>query len=89
MKTPLDIQMSKLESVIPLPLINMVQSLCYILDGVLKSTACEKNKASIERIFVFSIMWAFGGCLGSDKQTDNRKMFSQFLKGLVAKVISF
>ena len=80
---------SKLEGIIPLSTINMVQSLCYILEGMLKVSTCEKNQQSLERMFIFSIMWAFGGSLITDKQVDTRKTFSVFFKGLVSKSFKF
>ena len=76
----------KIETIVPLPTINIVQSLCYLLDGMLKNITIEKTQVVIERAFVFCVMWAFGGSLGSDKQTDFRKSFSVFLKGLVKAV---
>jgi dynein heavy chain, axonemal len=80
--------MTKFVTVVPLPLINMVQSLCYILDGILLSTKIEKNKDTVERMFVFAAMWAFGGALTSEKQTDYRKNFSMQFKA-IAKDIKF
>ncbi|RYH32012.1 hypothetical protein EON65_01475, partial [archaeon] len=79
---------SKPEKIVPLPIINLVQSLCYLLDGFLKSFTGEKNQAAMERIFLFCLMWAFGGPLTSDKQTDFRKMFSNFFRTLT-KAIKF
>lgn len=78
----------KLSYTVPLPTINLVQTLCYILDGILGSTKAEKNAESVERMFFFAAMWAFGGGLASDKQTDYREDFSKHFKHL-AKDIKF
>lgn len=32
---------------------------------------------SMERMFLFAAMWAFGGALSSDSKCDNRRRFSQ------------
>lgn len=53
------------------------------------SASGEKNQQSLERIFLFCLMWAFGGALTSDKQIDFKKTFSAFFKTLCNKVISF
>lgn len=83
-------QSSKLETIAKLPLINLVQSLCYLLDGMIKSFNGEKSSQVLERIFLFCLMWAFGGALTSEKQvtTDFRKVFSIFFKSL-AKSVKF
>ena len=80
---------TKTEGIIPSSYINMVQSLCYILDGVLSIVTCQKNQQSVERMFIFSLMWAFGGSLTAEKQTDSRKTFSLFFKGLISKSYKF
>ena len=78
----------KLETVVPLPLMNLVQSLCFILDGMLKSSSIDKNNAIIERYFLFSAMWAFGGALATDKQVDFMRVFNHHFR-LIAKSIKF
>jgi dynein heavy chain len=77
-----------MEKIVPLPTINMVQGFCYMLDGMLQAHTGEKNQAVMERIFLFCLMWAFGGPLTSDKQTDFRKVFSNFFRSLT-KAIKF
>lgn len=80
------IQTAKLEKIVPLPIINMVQSFCYLLDGMLKAQKTERSQPVMERIFLFCLMWAFGGPLTSDKQIDVRKAFSAFFRGLTKAV---
>ena len=79
---------SKLTSVVPLPLINQVQTLCYILDGILQTTKVPKKKESVERMFIFAALWAFGGALTMEKQTDHRKAFSMQFKA-ICNVVKF
>ena len=80
---------SKLETIVPLPMINLVQSMCFMLEGLLKTLKPDdKNAMSIERVFLYSAMWAFGGSLAGDKQIDYRKLFTVFFKGL-AKSVKF
>ena len=81
-------QVMKMETIIPLPLINIVQSACYIMEGILKTNIGEKNALTIERVFLFACMWAFGGALSGDKQTDYRKQFTSFFKS-IAKCLKF
>ena len=80
---------TKMEHIIPISILNVVQSLCLILDGLLKSSNCADQPSAIERMFVYSTVWAFGGALTSDKQQDNRKNFSTFLKSLFTKGFKF
>ncbi|KAJ1439145.1 dynein heavy chain and region D6 of dynein motor-domain-containing protein [Ochromonadaceae sp. CCMP2298] len=76
---------AKLQSIVPLPLINLVQSFCFLLDGMLKNLA-EKDQDAMERVFLFALMWAFGGALTADKQTDFKKSFSNFFRTLNKKI---
>eukprot|EP01040_Poterioochromonas_malhamensis_P025084 gene25084-31200_t len=80
------IQSAKLEKIVPLPMINMVQSFCYLLDGMLKAYKGERSQPVMERMFLFCLMWAFGGPLTNDKQVDVRKSFSVFFRGLTKAV---
>ena len=81
--------LSKCETVVPLSLINLVQSFCYLLDAMLLATKGDKNQEKMERLFLFSLMWAFGGGLSSDKGADTNKQFSLFFKTLCQKVVKF
>jgi len=81
---------SKLEMLVALTNINIVQSLCHILEGLLRSANVEKTPAVYERFWLYAAMWAFGGILGvGDKHTDYRKVFSVFFKGLAKTPIKF
>jgi dynein heavy chain len=73
---------SKLQMVVPLPLINLVQSFCFLLDGMLKTLPADRDQAAMERVFLYSLMWAFGGALSADKQTDYKKVFNVFFRTL-------
>lgn len=73
---------SKLETIVALPILNLVQSLCLLFDGILVSYSKEKSIEVYERIFVFAALWAFGGALSSERLTDYRKYFSGFIKEL-------
>lgn len=77
---------AKLETVVPLPTLNLVQSLCLIFDGLLATYLKDKTTEVYERIFVFAALWAFGGALSSERLTDYRKHFSGFIKELSADV---
>eukprot|EP01038_Epipyxis_sp_PR26KG_P005405 gene5405-7492_t len=77
---------SKLEMIVPLPTINLVQSFCFLLDGMLKPPTADQQV--MERIFLFCLMWAFGGALPSDRQIDYKKLFSNFFKTL-SKAVKF
>ncbi|CAM9397550.1 unnamed protein product, partial [Discosporangium mesarthrocarpum] len=65
----------KMEPLVPIPAISMVQAVCQLLEGLLPGT--DKNAENIERVFLFAAMWAFGGALSSDKKNDWRRKFSQ------------
>jgi dynein heavy chain len=43
----------------------------------------------MERIFLFCLMWAFGGALAADKQADVKKVYSAFFRTLCKGVIIF
>lgn len=59
-------------------LINKVSSIIYLLEGLLPKIPCEKlSSESIEMIFAFAAMWAFGGPMVVDKTGDYRKKFSE------------
>ena len=73
---------SKLQTIVQLPLINLVQSFCFLLDGMLRSISADKDQAVLERVFLYCLMWAFGGALNTDKQTDFKKTFSVFFRTL-------
>ena len=75
---------TKMETILPLPTINIVQSMCRIMDVLLISLnrTVEKTKLLVERLFLYASMWAFGGAL----QTEQRKAVSIFFKSLSKNV---
>ena len=77
---------NKIETIVPLPLLNIVQSLCHIIEGMIRglSPTAEKTKVVYERFFVFAAMWAFGGCvnISSERGGEIRKLFSSFIRTL-------
>lgn len=67
--------------VLPLEEMNMVQSLLFMLDGLLtpKNTA---DPEQLDIVFVFCLIWALGSSLTlADDGTDYRKVFSEYWKG--------
>ena len=78
---------SKLETLVPVTTINMVQTVCYLLEGLLPMIpAAQKTPARIERIFLFACVWAFGGVTSSDKTSDSRAKFSSDWKSAFKSV---
>ncbi|EFN51784.1 hypothetical protein CHLNCDRAFT_37234 [Chlorella variabilis] len=73
------------KTVVPLPAINQVQTLCKILEGILPKEVQRggppPDKKLLEHHFVFACIWAFGGCLLVDKITDYRLQFSRWWQG--------
>lgn len=70
------------KTVVALPAINQVQTLCKILEGLLPKEAARgappPDKKLLEHHFVFACIWAFGGCLLVDKLCDYRQQFSRW-----------
>jgi len=61
--------------------INVVQTICYLLEGMLTENVIPKGNVAVadiyEKIFCFAVVWAFGGCLpGTDGRIDMRQNFS-------------
>ena len=77
-------------TVVPLPEINRVQHLCYILQGILgngdnfagqcKSMGQESAQQLLESYFAYASVWSLGGGTFSDKQFDHRKAFDRFFR---------
>lgn len=62
----------------PLYLLNKVATIIYLLEGLLETIPYESKKPEIvENIFIFCVMWAFGGPMVVDKAGDFRKYFSE------------
>jgi dynein heavy chain len=64
----------------PMYLLNKVSTIVYLLEGMLEAIPYEKKAADIiENVFLFCVMWAFGGPMVVDKGGDFRKFFSDTL----------
>ncbi|KAI8473051.1 MAG: flagellar outer dynein arm heavy chain beta [Monoraphidium minutum] len=70
------------KTVVPLPAVNQVMTICKILEGILPKESVRgappPDKKLLEYHFVFACIWAFGGCLMVDKVTDHRAAFSKW-----------
>jgi dynein heavy chain len=68
----------RVKHIIPVSDINMIQTLCYILEGLLKPELCPPGSANdiYEHYFVFACVWAFGGAL----PPEDRQAFNSFFK---------
>jgi len=72
--------------VIPLVDMNMIQALLYMLDGCL-SAKNTVSPDSIETVFVYCAIWAFGSALTvSDDGTDYKKLFSDWWRNEWKKI---
>lgn len=63
----------------PLYLLNKVATIIYLLEGLLESIPPEKKSLDvIENIFIYCVIWAFGGPMIVDKAGgDYRRLFSE------------
>jgi len=67
----------KIETVAPTITINLVQTVCYLLEGLLPLVPeANKTPEMIERLFLFAGVWGFGALAVADKNNDFRKKFS-------------
>ncbi|GBF97683.1 flagellar outer dynein arm heavy chain beta [Raphidocelis subcapitata] len=70
------------KTVVPLPAVNQVMTVCRILEGILPKESVRgappPDKKLLEHHFVFACVWAFGGCMLVDKVTDHRAAFSKW-----------
>lgn len=81
--------------VIPQNEMNMIKTMCYLLEGLMDRMAKQKQanakagkaeldaaaeKELFETNFVFACVWAFGGGVLVDKTVDSRKEFSEWWK---------
>lgn len=67
----------KMETLAPTLTINMVQTLCYLLEGLLPLIPdSHRGPEMIERLFLFAAIWGFGATAAADKNNDFRKKFS-------------
>ncbi len=71
---------------VAIPAINMVSTLCALLDGLLVQKNCppEGPKEIVEPYFIFACIWAFGGPLSGDKvgtyDASGRDAFSNWFR---------
>merc|ERR1719419_2034165 len=77
----------KFQNLVPISDLQKVQALCYILEGTLHQVReaavkvdGDTGKQLLERHFVFSIFWAFGGCMLNDVTRNCQKEFSDWAK---------
>ncbi|GAB9467560.1 hypothetical protein Gpo141_00004900 [Globisporangium polare] len=74
---------NKLQSIVPIPAISMVETLCRLLDGVLRAVGeQEKTPEVLENAFIYCALWAFGGALDGDRANDQRRVFSGALRAI-------
>ncbi|CAM9131888.1 unnamed protein product, partial [Ectocarpus fasciculatus] len=62
----------------PMYLLNKVCTIVYLLEGLLETVPFDrKNLEVIENLFIFCVVWAFGGPMVIDKGGDFRKYFHE------------
>ena len=77
-----DMVRREFKTVVPLRLINMVKTTCFLLEGLLADLVnTSHNPELIESLFLIALMWAFGGCL-SHKSKDGPRRFHDRLESL-------
>jgi len=75
----LDYMKRNIKAIAPVQEINMVFTICWLLEAMLDETK-EMSKEVLELYFVFCAVWGFGSALSIDKGVDYRKMFSDYWK---------
>ncbi|ESO12478.1 hypothetical protein HELRODRAFT_155577 [Helobdella robusta] len=73
----------RFKKIIPITDISHLQMLCYLLECMLtpENTPADCPKEWYELYFVFSCIWAFGGCLFQDQLVDHRVEFTKWWVG--------
>ena len=66
------------KTIVPCMDINIVQTICYLLEGLLEHIGKDKPAEVYEKYFVFALVWGFGGPLSSDGRVDFRTLFSNW-----------
>jgi dynein heavy chain len=62
----------------PMYLLNKVATIVYLMEGLLDTIPYEKKSSDVmENMFIFCVMWAFGGPMVVDKAGDFRKKFNE------------
>mmetsp|Transcript_22862 Transcript_22862/g.57026 ORF Transcript_22862/g.57026 Transcript_22862/m.57026 type:complete len:4419 (+) Transcript_22862:2-13258(+) len=66
----------------PVPILdfNMVQTLCFFLEGLLTEENVGRDDSKFEIYFVLAAVWAFGSAYAITSGTDYRKKFSAWWK---------
>jgi dynein heavy chain len=72
-----------LDTIIPVTPLNMTRQLCCLLEALLPSDSKIKDPEILESIFIFAIIWSFGGQLTDDSM----QKFDKFVKNLSNWVI--
>jgi dynein heavy chain, axonemal len=65
-----------------MPYVNLIQTLCNLLEGLLSDDTTRGSQARSQQVleanFVFACVWGLGGCLQADKRANHRAAFSQW-----------
>jgi len=71
-----------MKPIVPMCDISLVQTVCFLLDGLLTEENVPPNSSAelYEKFFVFASIWSFGGPLSSDGRVDYRLSFSNWWK---------
>ena len=72
------------KTIIPVSAVNVVSTICRILEGIIPSEAVRgapaPDRKLIEFQFVYACVWAMGGCMLVDKVSDFKTEFSKWWK---------
>ena len=79
-ETTLDYMKRNIKAIAPVQEMNMICTLCWLLEGLLTEEVQELAKEQLEVYFVFAAVWGFGSALSIDKGVDYRKQFSDWWK---------
>ena len=74
----LDAMRKEYEDIVPVRAMSKVYTLCYLLQAQLDAMNPENyTQAILEKMFVYAMIWAFGGPLPEDKVNNFRRNFSR------------
>lgn len=84
-------KVEELVTITPICAISMVGAVCHLmeslLDGLTKSNKGVKaNADDIEALFVFALVWSFGGCLTNSKTDRSRTKFDALFRGAFKRI---
>jgi len=68
------------KTVVPILDFNMVQTLCFFLEGLLVEENVGRTAERFETFFVYAAVWAFGSAMSVTSGVDYRKRFSIWWK---------